>query len=259
MGAVKKLPGLSAFFPAFDEERTVIEVARQILAVVSRVAERGELIIVDDGSRDRTGQLADSLARADPAVRVIHHRVNRGYGAAVRSGLAAARLDYVFATDGDGQFDPAQIERLLGGLAAADVVVGYRRGRADHVLRRANTWAWNRLVRALFHLPVRDVNCAFKLFRRDAVAGLALRANGAMISTELLVRVLQRGHRIAEVPVDHAARRHGVATGGHPRVIAEAFTELVRLAPSLWDGMRALGTPPAAGVARGEGRPMLHA
>lgn len=235
MGAVKKLPGLSAFFPVLDEEQTVLEVARATLAVVARVAERGELIIIDDGSHDQTGRLADSLARQEPAVRVIHHPTNRGYGAAVRAGLAAARLDYVFATDGDGQFDPAQIERLLAGLAAADVVVGYRRRRADHAIRRANTWAWNRLVRTLFRLPVRDVNCAFKLFRREAVTDLGLRANGAMVSTELLVRVLQRGHRVVEVPVDHAPRRHGAATGGRPGVIVEAFAELVRLTPSLRD------------------------
>ena len=224
-----KLPGLTAFFPAYNEEANVVPTAERLLAVLPRVAERWELVIVDDGSRDRTGALADELARSRAGVRVVHHTVNRGYGGAIKSGLAANRLDYVFYTDGDQQFDPAEIERLMVPLDRADVVVGYRAKRADNVVRWLNGVAWNTLVRALFGVPVRDVDCAFKLFRASALAGLEPRAEGAMVSTELLARIHERGHRIIEVPVTHYPRKHGSPSGANLRVIVRAFIELFRL------------------------------
>jgi glycosyltransferase involved in cell wall biosynthesis len=224
-----KLSSLSAFFPAHNEEANVVPMAEAMLAVLPRVATQWELVIVDDGSRDRTGALADEFARTHPGVRVVHHEVNRGYGGAIKSGLAASRLDYVFFTDGDRQFDPAEIERLIARLDQAEVVVGRRAQRADNVVRRLNGMAWSTLVRALFGFTVRDVDCAFKLFRRSAIAGIAPRAEGAMISTELLARIHQRGHRIVEVPVSHYPRQHGTPSGANPAVILRAFVELFRM------------------------------
>jgi glycosyltransferase involved in cell wall biosynthesis len=224
-----KLPSLTAFFPAHNEEANVVPMAEGLLSVLPQVAERWELVIVDDGSLDRTGALADEFARANPGVRVVHHATNLGYGGAIKSGLAASRLDYIFYTDGDRQFDPAEIERLMVPLDQADVVVGYRANRADNVIRRLNGVAWNTLVRALFGVRVRDVDCAFKLFRATALAGVAPRAEGAMISTELLARIRERGHRIVEVPVSHYPRQHGSPSGANVRVILRAFVELFRL------------------------------
>lgn len=224
-----KLSGLSAFFPAHDEEANVVPMAEKLLAVLPQVAARFELVIVDDGSRDRTGALADEFARTHPGVRVVHHAVNRGYGGAIKSGLAACRLDYVFYTDGDCQFDPVEIARLIGQLHRADVIIGYRARRADGVVRWLNGVAWNVLIRALFRLPVRDVDCAFKLFRTNTLAGLEPSAEGAMISTELLARIHERGHRIVEVPVSHYPRRSGSPSGASLRVIARAFVELFRM------------------------------
>ena len=224
-----KLPSITAFFPAHNEEANVVPMTEGLLAVLPRIAERWELVIVDDGSRDRTGELADELASTHPEVRVVHHPTNRGYGGSIKSGLAASRLDYVFYTDGDRQFDPAEIERLMAHLDEADVVVGYRAHRADNVVRRLNGVAWNTLVRALFGVPVRDVDCAFKLFRASALAGIEVRADGAMISTELLARIQERGRRIVEVPVSHYPREHGSPSGGNVRVILRAFVELFRL------------------------------
>jgi glycosyltransferase involved in cell wall biosynthesis len=226
---VPLLRSLSAFFPAHDEEANVVPLTQAFLAVLPAVAERWELIIVNDGSRDRTPALADQLAREHPGVRVVHHPVNRGYGAAVRSGLAACRYDYVFFTDGDRQFDPAQIGTLIAQLGRADVVVGYRHARADPLPRRLNAAGWNLLMRTLLRIPVRDVNCAFKLFHRDALAGIDARADGAMLSAELMARIARRGHRIAEVPVEHLPRRAGTPTGARPGVILRAFVELFRL------------------------------
>jgi len=228
-GATRKLSGVSAFFPAHNEEHNVVSMAEQLLAVLPEVASRFELVIVDDGSRDRTGALADEFARTHPMVRVVHHRVRRGYGGAIKSGLAACRLDYVFYTDGDCQFDPVEIVRLISCLDRADVVVGYRARRADGIVRWLNGVAWNALIRALFRLPVRDIDCAFKLFRASALAGLQPRAEGAMISTELLACIQERGHRIVEVPVSHYPRRYGSPSGANVRVIARAFVELFRM------------------------------
>lgn len=229
----ERLPSLSAFFPVHDEEDNVVPMAEAVLAVLPEVAEAWELIIVDDGSRDATGARADELARRRPGVRVVHHAVNRGYGGAIRSGLAAARHERIFYTDGDRQFEPRQIMRLIAELPRADVVVGWRARRADHVVRRLNTFAWNLLVRLLFGLRVRDVDCAFKLLPRSALAGLTLEAEGAMISTELLAYLRQRGLRIVEVPVDHFPRTSGTPSGGDPRVIVRAFGELRRLYPRI--------------------------
>lgn len=202
--------------------------AEALLAVLPEVAEQWELIIVDDGSRDGTGALVEALARR-PHVRAVRHPVRRGYGAAIRSGLSAARHEHVFFTDGDLQFDPAQIRRLIPELDAADVVAGYRHRRADHAGRRLYAWLWNRMLRALLRVPVRDANCAFKLLRRRVVADLRLQAEGAVLSAELLARVVQRGYRVVEVPVDHFPRVQGKSSGGNAGVILRAFVELVRL------------------------------
>ena len=231
--AVVRLPSLSACFPVHDEEANVDPMTTALLRVLPAVAERWELIIVDDGSRDGTGAIVDRLAREHPGVRVVRHERNRGYGAAVRSGLAACRYDYVFLTDGDRQFDPADLPALLPPLAHADVVAGYRRSRADPPLRRWNTAGWNLLVRILLGVPVRDVNCAFKLLRRDAVAGLELRADGALLPAELLARIAQRGGRIVEVPVTHHPRVAGTPSGARPGVVVRAFGELIRLGREL--------------------------
>jgi glycosyltransferase involved in cell wall biosynthesis len=233
--ADSRLPSLSAFFPARNEEANVLPMAEALLRVLPVVAARWELIIVDDGSRDATGRLADALAREHPAVRVIHHATSRGYGGAIRAGLAAARYDYVFFTDGDRQFDPAQITALVAELGRADVVVGWRHARSDPFARRLNAAGWNLIVRALFRLPVRDVNCAFKLFRRSALAGIEPEADGAMVSAELMARLVRAGRRIVEVPVDHFPRRHGVPSGADPRVVARAFVELFHLYRRLRD------------------------
>ncbi|TMA46297.1 MAG: glycosyltransferase family 2 protein [Deltaproteobacteria bacterium] len=227
--AAGRLPSLSAFFPAHNEEENLVPMAAALLSVLPAVADEWELVVVDDGSEDATGRLADELAAAHPRVRVVHHRTNRGYGAAVRSGLAAARYDYVFFTDGDHQFDVRQIVRLIPALDRADAVVGYRAHRSDPALRRLNAAGWNLLVRRLLGLPVRDVNCAFKLLRREALAGIILEAEGAMVSAELLARLQARGVRMVEVAVDHFPRRHGMSSGARPRVIVRAFVELARL------------------------------
>lgn len=225
-----RLPGLSVFLPAHDEEDNIVPAAQAWLRLLPRVARRFELVIVDDGSRDRTGALADGLARRHPgAVRVVRHARNLGYGAALRSGFAAARLDYVFFTDADRQFEPADLATLLPRVDDADVVVGWRRHRADPLHRRLLSRGWNLLASRLVGVQVRDVNCAFKLFRRGVLDGLRLETTGAAASAELLAWLARRGHRVVQVPVGHHPRRTGRASGCRPDVVAQALVELLWL------------------------------
>jgi glycosyltransferase involved in cell wall biosynthesis len=229
VSVVTRLPGLSASFPAHNEEDNVEPMIADLLAALPDVADRFEVIVVDDGSRDGTFARAAAVAARDPRVRVVRHEVNRGYGAAVWTGLTSGTLEYAFFTDGDRQFDVRQIADLIARLPGHDVVVGYRVDRKDNAVRIMNAHAWNWLVRTLFGVPVRDVDCAFKLFDRRVLAGLTIEAGGAMFSSELLARLKARGARIVEVPVRHLPREKGSASGGNVRVIARAFYDLFRL------------------------------
>jgi len=226
---VARLSSISAFFPAYNEEANVTAMVERLTAVLPQVADDYEIIVVNDGSQDRTAEIADGLAAADPRVRVVHHPQNRGYGGALKSGFAAARKAYVFFTDGDGQFDVGEIARLLPYVPQYDVVVGYRMTRAEGGLRRVNAEAWNWLVHRLFGIPSRDVDCAFKLFDRRVFETVRPEAEGAMISTEILARTVLAGFRVTEVGVHHYPRRHGTPTGANPLVIARAFYELFKL------------------------------
>jgi len=235
-GAAVKFPGhsLSVFFPMFNEEENVAETARRALAVLPALVPEFEVILVDDGSRDRTGAIADELAAHDARVRAVHHALNRGYGASLKSGLAAARHELVFFTDGDLQFDLGELELLLRALAGADVVAGYRIDRQDPLGRKLNGILWTRLVRLVLGLRIRDVNCAFKLFRRSALARIApLEAEGAMLSAELMTKLQRSGARLVEVGVHHFPRPHGQQTGAKPGVILKAFRELLALRKKL--------------------------
>jgi glycosyltransferase involved in cell wall biosynthesis len=225
----QRLPGLSASFPAHNEEDNVGPMIADLLAALPDVADRFEIIVVDDGSRDATFARASAIAAREPRVRVVRHEINRGYGAAVWTGLCAGTLEYAFFTDGDRQFDVRQIADLIRALPGHEVVVGYRLNRQDNKVRIMNAHAWNWLVRNLFGVPVRDVDCAFKLFERRVLQGLHIESGGAMFSSELLARLAARGARIIEVPVRHLPREKGSASGGNPRVIARAFYELFRL------------------------------
>ena len=221
-----RLPSCTAFVPVHDEEASVVDVAEGLLAVLPEVADAWELVVVDDGSRDGTAAIVDHLAATRDGVRVVRHASNRGYGAAVRSGIAAARGEWVFFTDGDGQFDPAVLVDVVCALGDADVVLGWRAARADTWRRRAFTRGWNAIVRRLLGVAVRDVNCAVKLFRRGLVDDAALWADGGAISAELLAHLARRRARVVEVAVPHLPRRAGRASGGSPRVALKAFTEL---------------------------------
>lgn len=231
-------PSISAVLPAFNEEAVISGVVQETARALSECTSRFEIVVVDDGSRDGTARRARE-AVADATVRVISHSVNQGYGAALRSGFDAARCEAVWLMDADAQFDPAELRLLLPHYAPDRIVAGYRIHRQDSVMRRLSNLAFFTVVRLLFGRAARDVNCAFKLF--PAPVGRGLQCDGAMISTELLLRARKSGYTVVEVGVQHHPRRAGRATGSNPRVVLRAFAELfrLRLHPSR------LGTVPA--------------
>jgi len=227
--AARRLPGLSVFLPAHNEEGNLKTIVELFAAELPKVADAWEIVIVDDGSRDRTGVIADQLAAADSHIRVVHHPVNRGYGGAVISGMRACTLPYMLLSDSDGQFDPADMSHLIAYIGDYDVVIGRRVRRADHLLRRINGKAWTTLCTMLFGLNISDMDCGFKLFRREMTERLELRSDGAMITTELMARLAGSGARIMEVDVNHLPRAAGTQTGNSPRAIFRAFKELFKL------------------------------
>jgi glycosyltransferase involved in cell wall biosynthesis len=221
-------PRISAFFPAYNEEANIGALVLKTVGVLERLADRFEVIVVNDGSGDRTREVVQELAAKDGRIRLVDHPVNQGYGAAVRSGFLAAMHEWIFLSDGDGQFDVEELAALIPLAAGHDLVVGYRIRRADPWFRRVNAFFWGRLVRLIFGLRgVRDIDCAFKLVRRDVFQTFSLETTGAMISTELLVKAARNGFRIVEHGVNHLPRRAGVQTGARIGVIVRAFKELL--------------------------------
>ncbi|HDH58270.1 MAG TPA: glycosyltransferase family 2 protein [Bacteroidetes bacterium] len=220
---------LTIFFPCYNEEGNVRRSVEAGIEAAQLVTDDYEIIVVNDGSKDKTGQVADALAAENSRVRVIHHPVNRGYGAALRSGYHNASKDAVFYTDGDLQFDLKEITKLWPLLDDYDVVTGYRIKRMDSFLRKANSFGWTTLTKILFRLPVRDVNCAFKLFRREVIAEMPMESEGALIDAEVFARAKKAGYKITEVGVHHYPRQYGTQTGANPFVIVRAFWELFKM------------------------------
>jgi glycosyltransferase involved in cell wall biosynthesis len=217
---------LSLCLPAFNEKDNIEDTLDAACTILPLFVRRFEIVVIDDGSSDGTGTLVARYAERDRRVRLITHPVNRGYGAAVSAGLRAATGDVVAFTDSDGQFSMLDLPMLLAQIEHHDAVVGYRHRRADSRLRLVNAWGWNRLVRAVLGVRIRDLDCAFKLFRRDVIDRLQLTATGAAINAEILVQCSRGGVRIVEMPVHHFPRRSGTPTGAALRVIARAFREL---------------------------------
>jgi glycosyltransferase involved in cell wall biosynthesis len=222
-------PSLSVIFPAFNEEANIkrtVESAREILP---KIAEKWEIIVVDDGSKDTTRDICDELIELYPEVRAVHHQQNKGYGAALKSGILAAQFALIFFTDSDGQFDLLELESLIRWSKDHDMVIGYRGKRQDPPHRLLNAFGWNLLVRMVLGVKVRDIDCAFKLFRREVFDRIQIRSVGAMVNTEILAQATSLGMSMRQIRVSHYPRQYGKPSGANLRVIAKAFRELVRL------------------------------
>ncbi len=233
-----RLAQLTYFFPAHNEEANLAGLVGEALTSLPALAETFEIVIVDDGSRDATGRIADELAAANPdLIRAIHHEVNLGYGAALRSGFRAARHDHIAFTDGDRQFQVADVARLIDRMAEADrpdVVVGFRIKRADPLVRTVYARLYRLANRIFFGLAVRDVDCACKLFRREALEGIGVESSGAFFSAELLIKLRAAGRAIVEVGVPHYPRTAGSPTGARPSVVLRAARDFWLLRLRMW-------------------------
>ena len=220
---------LSIFFPCHNEQDHVERMARRALEVGRTITVDLEVIIVNDGSTDRTGAIADELASEDPSLRVIHHPRNMGYRAALRSGFTQASKEWVFYTDGDGQFDIGELPAIVPLTGESDIISCFRIDRQDPWTRRVYSHAWNQLVRVVVGLRMRDVNCAFKLFRREIFQRIEMNSHGTFIDTEILTRAQRQGYRITQRGVRHYPRTSGAPCGANPRIVLQAFRELFRL------------------------------
>ncbi|MBE7559065.1 glycosyltransferase family 2 protein [bacterium] len=220
---------LSVFFPAHNEVDNIGPLTEKTVRFLrGKPGLTFEVIIVNDGSTDGTRERADELARAYPEVRAVHHDVNKGYGGAVWTGIRESRHEAVFFTDGDGQFDVTELDLLFPHYGQYDAVFGYRIKRADPLHRLLFAKAWGLLIRILFGFRLRDLDCAFKLIRRDLLADLFQETAGAMVTVELLAKLTRKGLSYTEVGVHHYPRRAGVQSGGSLKVILRAFRELFK-------------------------------
>ena len=227
---------LSVFFPCYNEAESIEPLITHAVEVLDELVADWEIIIVNDGSADDTGKIADRLAAADARIKAVHHERNAGYGMALRSGFAAATKSLVFYTDGDGQFEIAELDKLLELSETADIVSGYRLDRREGFIRRMNAACWGWLVKRVLKFRCRDVDCAFKLYRREIFDRIELRSSGALIDAEILARATHLGCTIVDVPVTHLPRTAGKQTGAKIGVILRAFKELLALRGDILKG-----------------------
>lgn len=226
---MNRLSSISLIFPAYNEELNIEKAVEAAHRALSKHAEKYEIIVVNDGSADKTGEIIDRLARENQNVVAVHHPKNRGYGGALTSGFRQAKHDFVFFSDSDLQFDLEEIGKLVEWSNDYEIVAGYRANRSDPWNRKLNAWGWNMVVRTVLGVRARDIDCAFKLFQRKVFDSINLTTAGAMINTEILWHAAKNGYRIKEIPVSHYPRVAGQQTGANLKVILRAFAELYRM------------------------------
>ncbi len=230
MGSINKI---SVFFPAYNEEENIENTVKKAVKVLNDKFDQWEIIIVNDGSTDSTGKIADKLSSKNKNISVIHHSPNRGYGGAFKSGLYASRYPWITFTDSDGQFDFSEITKFIDKQkkTKADIVVGYYKKRQVKKSVIITSKMWEFLVYLLFKLHVRDIDCGFKLIRKEVIDKIPKLESerGAFISSELLIKAKQNGAKIVEIPVSHYPRVGGKPTGRNLNVIMQSFKDLFTL------------------------------
>jgi glycosyltransferase involved in cell wall biosynthesis len=230
MGLAPRHRSISVFFPAFNDEGAIAGLVRNALDVLPALTDEYEILIINDGSTDGTATVIDELAAAYSAVRAIHHDRNRGYGAALKTGFKESEKDLVFYTDGDGQYDVGELTRLWPLMTeGVSVVNGYKARRADGLSRRILGGVYNRAARLLFKLPIRDVDCDFRLIRRSLLRELEEIPNSGAVCVELINQLQARGAVFAEVEVSHYPRLHGRSQFLTPRRVLRTAYDFVGL------------------------------
>jgi glycosyltransferase involved in cell wall biosynthesis len=225
----KKLKSLSVFYPCFNEEKNIPLFVDEAVKFLPKVAAKFEIIIVDDGSSDKTQAVAEDLTRKFPQVKLVSHHENRGYGAALRTGFESAQYDWIFFTDGDLQFKLDQLAEFIPYTETHHVIIGYRKKRAEGKLRAFNASLFKLYIDLLFRVGVKDIDCAFKLFHRKTLQSLHLESTGAFTSSEILYKLKKRGEKFIQLPVNHSKRKFGSPTGNNIKVIVKAGIEALSL------------------------------
>jgi len=226
---------LSVFFPAYNEEKNIKSTVLDAIRVLNNVAKKWEIIVIDDGSKDKTGEIVRELVKENSKynLRLIIHIPNRGYGAALKSGFYNASYSWIAFTDSDGQFDFSEIALFFDKQkeTGADLVIGYYRKRQESWRRILGSKIWELAVFLLFGLKVRDIDCAFKLINKKVIDSIPrLEAErGPFISSELLIKAKKAGFKIAEVPITHYPRKFGKATGASLKVVLSGLRDLITL------------------------------
>lgn len=221
-------PDVSLFFPVYNDERTVRRVTEKALAILAEVADAHEVIIVDDGSPDRAGEIADELAREHPEVRVVHHATNRGYGEAIKSGFAAARYEWICFTDGDDEYDVFDLRRLIRLKDFYDLIITFRYVKLYSGFRIFVSWVYNVLVRALFRTTYRDISTGLRLARKSLVEELDLQSTSPFIGAEIAIKTMLKGYRVGEVGIQTFPRSFGKGATVTPANILATIRDMLK-------------------------------
>jgi glycosyltransferase involved in cell wall biosynthesis len=230
---------ITVFFPVFNDQESIGSLAERALAVLPMLTDDYEVLLIDDGSTDASASVADELARNMKHLRVIHHSHNQGYGAALRTGFSNATKELIFYTDGDGQYDVSELALLVPLMSdGIDVVNGYKIKREDNRGRKASGAIYNRVAHFIFRLPIRDVDCDFRLVRRSAINRISLGLSSGAICVELVRKLTSAGCTFREVPVHHYPRIHGKSQFFTPRRVARTLFDFV----ALWLGLSHSGS-----------------
>lgn len=220
---------MSVFLPAYNESENI---SKSVNALIKAIPENisFELIVVDDGSTDDTPEIVRALGKTNDRIRLVRHRKNMGYGAAIATGLRASKKDWIFFADSDGQFDYKQIKKFINASNGYQMVIGYREKRADPFVRKLNSSIYNLCVKIIYRFWVRDVNCAFKLMKREVYQNIKpIGSKGALVSAEIIIKAKRKKYNILELPVRHLPRKKGSQTGANIKVILRSFKEIIKL------------------------------
>lgn len=227
------MDSVSVFFPTYNEEGNIKNTVTRAVGVLNKRFKKWEIIIVNDGSSDDTFKIASDLSKNEPRIRVVNHKTNKGYGASLQSGFYNSRYEWIVFTDSDGQFDIAEIDNFIKKQSEtnADLVIGYYKKRQVSKFKVITSKMWEIAVMVLFKLKVNDIDCGFKLIRKEVIEKIPKLESerGAFISSEFLIKAKKAGFKIVEVPVTHFPRTQGKGTGRDIRVIFKSFVDLFRL------------------------------
>jgi glycosyltransferase involved in cell wall biosynthesis len=224
------IKSLSVFFPAFNEEKNIKSTVEDAVAVLKTLPLEWEILVINDGSKDKTAFEVEELMKKYPTVRLINHQGNKGYGGALKTGFTQAKYSWVVFADSDGQFKFDDVKKMLEKTDEADVILGYRLNRADPFQRRIFTWGWKMLAMIILGLNVRDYSCGFKMIKKSVFeAIMPINSEEKVTQIEMLIKAKRKGYKFAEVGVHHYPRIHGVPTGANLAVVIKSFVDMMKL------------------------------